>query len=121
MKMDKVNTNTESETVEETVSEQPQAEGTPEGQPQQVVLLGAISYTDEANYEQFLHSMDINKALFVLSSAANFAQSKGTYSVAEAELISCATRAIRKSSTPVANIEDDANAAEPTTTGETSA
>lgn len=101
--------------VEGTAEAQPQTEG----QPQQVVLLGAISYTDEANYEAFLHGMDINKALFVLSSAVNFAQSKGAYSVAESELISCATRAIRKNSTPVANVEDEATSTK--TTDETSA
>lgn len=103
--MEDAKTNTEAEVVNETTTEQPQVEAG--NQPQQVVLLGSISYTDEANYEKFLQSMDINKSLFVLSSAVNFAQSKGAYSVAEAELISCATRSIRKNSTPVANVEDE--------------
>lgn len=66
----------------------------------QTVLLGTVSYTDEAKYEEFLQTMDINKAIFVLAAASNFAQSKGAYSVAEAELISCANRAIRKATTP---------------------
>ena len=102
--MENAKANTEEATVVNETVEQSQA-ASEEQQPTPVVLLGAISYTDEANYESFLRSMDINKALFVLSSAANFAQSKGAYSVAEAELISCATRSIRKSATPAADTD----------------
>ena len=112
--MEDAKANTEAEVVNEEVVNETVAQSAPKvgEQPAPVVLLGAISYTDEANYEMFLQGMDINKALFVLSSAVNFAQSKGAYSVAEAELISCATRAIRKNATPVANV--DAPSEEPT-------
>lgn len=90
----------ESKTQETSTEEQKEAHGNEQQDPQATVLLGAISYTDESNYEKFLDSMDVNKALFVLQSAANFAQAKGAYSIAESELISRANRAIRKALTP---------------------
>jgi len=62
------------------------------------VLLGAISYENEDDYQKFLDGMDINQALFVIVSGCTHAQSKSAYTLAEAELISKAIKAIKNKS-----------------------
>jgi hypothetical protein len=74
-------------------------QGTP-SQEQRNVLLGTISYTNEADYEQFLSTLDINQAMFVLIAGANYGQSKGLYNLDESELIARAIKTIKKNSTP---------------------
>jgi hypothetical protein len=85
------------ETVEEAnvVSEtqdQPQAES----QEEKNVLLGAISYSNDEDYDNFLMKMDINQALFVLIASANYGQAKGLYNLDESELIARAIKTIKK-------------------------
>jgi CRISPR/Cas system CSM-associated protein Csm4 (group 5 of RAMP superfamily) len=66
--------------------------------PNKIVMLGNISYTDEKQYEEWLSNMDINQAIFVLVASANYTQSKGVYSLSESELMSAAIRTIKKNS-----------------------
>jgi hypothetical protein len=63
------------------------------------ILLGAISYNNESDYETFLENMDINQALFIIVSGCTYAQSKAAYNLAEAELISKAIKTIKNQST----------------------
>ena len=93
-------------TVEETVENQnaetsQQEQSKPNAEdPNKIVLLGTISYTNEKEYSDWLSKMDVNQAVFVLIASANFAQAKATYNLQESELISSAIRAIKKSSKP---------------------
>ena len=50
-------------------------------------LLGAISYESREDYENFLQNLSLEHAAVVLISAANFAQTKGIFTLEEAELI----------------------------------
>jgi hypothetical protein len=102
------NTKTDASTTNATAS----AENTTD--PNQVVLLGSISYTDEFQYEEWLKNMDLNQAIFVLVANANYAQSKGLLSIAESELVAGALRTIKKNSkqTPVAPVVDSKNVTE---------
>jgi hypothetical protein len=62
------------------------------------VLLGAISYVDQEEYEKFLENIDVNQAIFVLMAGCNYAQSRGSYNLDESELIAKAIKTIKKSS-----------------------
>lgn len=62
------------------------------------VLLGAISYVDQAEYEKFLENLDLNQSIFVLMAGCNYAQSRGSYNLDESELIAKAIKTIKKSS-----------------------
>jgi hypothetical protein len=55
-------------------------------------LLGTISYEKREDYEEFLKALSIEHSAVVLISAANFAQSKGIFSLDEAELIANAIK-----------------------------
>lgn len=55
-------------------------------------LLGTISYEKREDYEEFLKNLSIEHSAVVLISAANFAQSKGIFSLDEAELIASAIK-----------------------------
>ena len=81
--------------------------------PNKIVMLGNISYTDEKQYEEWLSNMDINQAIFVLVASANYTQTKGVYSLSESELMSAAIRTIKKNSSPnaaeVANTNDESS------------
>ena len=61
-------------------------------------LLGSISYSNREDYDQFLNNLSLEHAAIVLISAANFAQSKGIFTLDEAELISNAIK--RLTTTP---------------------
>lgn len=63
-----------------------------EVKPEVTTLLGAISYEKRDDYDQFLRDITIEHAAIVLISAANFAQSKGIFSLDEAELIATAIK-----------------------------
>jgi hypothetical protein len=78
---------------EEVIKEQ--KEVTQESTPK-AVLLGAISYTDQADYEKFLENLDVNQSIFVLIASANFAQSRGAFNLEESELIARAIKTIKK-------------------------
>ncbi len=82
--------------------------------PNKVVLLGSISYSDEFQYEEWLKTMDLNQSVFVLVAAANYAQSKGLLSIAESELVAGALRTIKKNSktTPPLTKDDAVTASE---------
>jgi hypothetical protein len=80
-----------------------------EKDPNQVVLLGSISYNDEKEYMQWLSKMDVSQAIFVLVAGANFAQSKGLLNLAESELISSAIRSIKNGSTDTTATEMPTN------------
>lgn len=64
--------------------------------PQQNILFGTITYANDAAYEEFISTMNINQALFVLIASANFSQSKGAFNLLESETVSTAIRTIRK-------------------------
>lgn len=59
-------------------------------------LLSSISYTDQADYENFLNNLTAEHALIVLVSAANHCQAKGIFNLEEAELVAKAVRRITK-------------------------
>lgn len=59
-------------------------------------LLGSISYSNEADWENFLNTMSVDNALVILIHGVNYAQSKGSYNLAEAELIAKAIKTIIK-------------------------
>lgn len=69
-------------------------------QEQRNVLLGSISYTNDADYENFLSKLDINQSMFVLIASANYAQSKGLYNLDESELVAKAIKTIKRNSAP---------------------
>lgn len=91
------NINDQVEVVENTASE------TKEQKKPANVLLGSISYNNESDYEKFLENIDINQALYIIVSGCTFAQNKGAYSLAEAELISKAIKAIKSKSAKPSN------------------
>lgn len=63
------------------------------------LLFQAISYEDDESLENFYKKMDITQAIFILMSAATYAQSKGgVYNLNEAEAISVAIRTLKKKS-----------------------
>lgn len=64
----------------------------------QNVLLGSIAYTNDDDYEAFLNNLDVNQALFVLITSANYAQARGLYKLEESELVTKAIRVIKKTS-----------------------
>ena len=63
-------------------------------------LFGTIGYDNDAAYENFLDTMDVNQAVFVLIASANFAQARGSFNILESETLSTAIRTIRKNSKP---------------------
>ena len=67
-------------------------------QPQQNILFGTITYADDNAYEEFITSMNISQALFVLIASANYSQAKGAFNLLESETLSAAIRSIRKTS-----------------------
>lgn len=77
-------------TVEKTATENPAKEA-----PKNV-LFGAISYTEEENYEKFVREMTPQQALFVLVASANYAQAKGSFNLLESETLASAIRTLRK-------------------------
>lgn len=77
-------------------------------------LLGSISYENKADYENFLNNLTLEHSVIVLISAANYAQSKGTFNLGEAELIAKAVKRLGPSNTPKADVEPDENAPQTT-------
>lgn len=75
----------------------PQTENTqPEAAPI-ATLLSSISYTNQADYDNFLANLTPEHAVIVLIAAANHCQAKGIFSLDEAELIA---KSIKKLSAP---------------------
>ena len=62
------------------------------------ILFGTISYVDDSAYENFIQTMDLGQALFVLIASANFSQAKGAFNILESEVLSSAIRTIKKNS-----------------------
>lgn len=62
-------------------------------------VLGALGYNSPEDLEAFIESIDNQKALFILISAANFAQAKGVFSLTEASLIASAIKKFLKPET----------------------
>lgn len=72
---------------EATQPETPQADVTPIA-----TLLSSISYTTEEDYRNFLENLTPEHAVIVLISAANHCQSKGIFTLGEAELLAKAIK-----------------------------
>ena len=71
------------------------------------LLFGTISYTDDLAYENFLKTMNVNQAVFILIASANFAQVKGAFNLLESEVLANAIRVIKKTSTSETAAESD--------------
>ena len=59
---------------------------------------GAIGYDSPSDYYSFLKELNKNSALHMLIASVNYAQTKGVYSLQEAELIAAS---IRTFTTPI--------------------
>lgn len=53
---------------------------------------GAIGYNSPSDYESFLKELNKSQALHMLISGVNYAQTKGAYSIQEAELLAASIR-----------------------------
>jgi hypothetical protein len=73
-----------------------QKEETQQTSEQQNILFGSITYADDAAYDDFISTMNVNQAVFVLVASANFAHAKGAFNLLESETLSTAIRTIRK-------------------------
>ena len=94
--MSEKNTTTETKTTETAQAQ------TPEAAAPIATLLSSISYSNVADYENFLANLTPEHAVIVLISAANHCQAKGIFNLDEAELIA---KAIKKLSTRPAESE----------------
>jgi hypothetical protein len=63
---------------------------------QQNILFGSITYADDVAYDEFISTMNVNQAVFVLVASANFAHAKGAFNLLESETLSAAIRTIRR-------------------------
>jgi len=99
--------NTEQITEIEDVAQQ---EAIAEPKPPMATLLGSISYENHKDYENFLNGLTLEHAAIVLISAANYAHTKGAFSLDESELIA---KAIKRMTTKPEN--DSASNTEPQT------
>ena len=57
-------------------------------------LLSSISYTNQADYDNFLANLTPEHAVIVLIAAANHCQAKGIFNLDEAELIAKSIKAL---------------------------
>jgi len=48
---------------------------------------GAIGYDSPSDYEQFIQTLDKNRSLQMLITAVHYGQTRGIYSIQEAELL----------------------------------
>lgn len=62
-------------------------------------LLGSISYSNDEDWQNFLDKMSVHHAIVVLIAGVNYAQAKGSYNLAEAELIAKAIKTLTKTLT----------------------
>jgi hypothetical protein len=76
-----------------------------EQSPVITTLLGTISYESREDYDNFLQNLTLEHAAIVLISAANFAQSKGIFTLDEAELIANAIK--RLTSKPQESVQEE--------------
>lgn len=88
------NTNTAEAAVPENSGTAPTAP-TAENKAPLTTLLGSISYSNDADYEAFLNGLTLEHAVVILMASANYAQAKGAFSLAEAELINKAIKRIK--------------------------
>ena len=79
--------------------------------PQVTTLLGTISYESREDYDNFLQNLTLEHAAIVLISAANFAQSKGIFTLDEAELIANSIKRLTSKPEP-ATAEEELQAEE---------
>lgn len=86
----------------EAVSSEPTPQIEPKEEPI-ATLLGSISYTNDADWENFISSMSIHQGIVVLIAAANYAQKRGAYNLAEAELIAKAIKTLTKAEAEARN------------------
>lgn len=101
--------NTEFQEAVEVDNTQPTGNPNPAKEEHRNVLLGTISYTNDADYEAFLSKMDINQSLFVLIASANYSQAKGLFNLDESELIARAIKTIKKNSAPAKPADGSTN------------
>jgi|JI91814BRNA_FD_contig_21_10704555_length_759_multi_2_in_0_out_0_2 Holliday junction resolvasome RuvABC DNA-binding subunit len=61
-------------------------------------LFGSVQYRDEDAFEEFLNTMTVGHAVFLLIASANLAQARGVFNIKESAALDKAIRAIKKSS-----------------------
>lgn len=86
-------TNNNSVTSQEVDSIKESTSGSDQQAKPIATLLGSISYSNESDYDRFLNNLTVEHAIVILFAGVNYAQSKGVYSLDEAELL---TKAIKR-------------------------
>jgi hypothetical protein len=66
-------------------------------------MLGSLQFTSEEHLELFLQTLDSNSSLYCLVEAVKFCNSRGAFTLGEAELLAKCIRTISKEKQ---NIED---------------
>jgi hypothetical protein len=64
--------------------------------PKYSIFGGAIGYDSPSDFEQFVSTMNQTNALYMLITAVNYAQSKGVYSIPEAEMLAASIKSFVK-------------------------
>ena len=59
-------------------------------------LLGSISYSNEEDWQKFLDEMTIHHSVVVMIAGVNYAQKRGAYNLAEAELLAKAIKTLTR-------------------------
>jgi hypothetical protein len=80
------------EQIEEISEIGPQQEATADSKKPIATLLGAISYENQKDYDNFLNGLTLEHAAIVLITAANYAHTKGIFTLDESELIAKAIK-----------------------------
>jgi hypothetical protein len=93
------------EQIEE-ISETTQQEATADQKKPIATLLGAISYENQKDYDNFLNGLTLEHAAIVLITAANYAHSKGIFTLDESELIA---KAIKRMTTKAEESTETSN------------
>lgn len=65
-------------------------------QSTQISLLGSLRFTSEEHLELFLQTIDKNSAIYCLVEAVKYCNSRGAFTLGEAELLAKAIRALSK-------------------------
>lgn len=68
-------------------------------QSTQINLLGSLRFTSEEHLELFLQTIDKNSALYCLVEAVKYCNSRGAFTLGEAELLAKAIRSLSKEDT----------------------
>ena len=68
-------------------------------QSTQISLLGSLRFTSEEHLELFLQTIDKNSAIYCLVEAVKYCNSRGAFTLGEAELLAKAIRSLSKEDT----------------------